>query len=113
MPTTVAGLMMQLVAVDHQLKELEASKLAIRLSLQDVMREQEQEKITVEGVGTVSMVSGAHRKSYSTAKCDDLLVILLRDAQYDYADLLVTARSETVSAPYMVFKSEKNRGDNE
>jgi hypothetical protein len=105
--------MMQLVAIDHRLKEMETERLSVRQLLQGCLEEQGVDKITEEGVGTVSMVAGAHRKSYSTAKCDDLLVILLRDAQYDYADLLVTARSETVSAPYMVFKSEKKRGDNE
>lgn len=113
MPKDVAELMMELVAVDHQLKALEAQKVAVRLALQDVMRETGQDKITVQGIGAVSMVAGAKRTSYSSSKCDDLMAILLRDALYDYADLLVNARSETTGAPYLVFKSEKKRGDNE
>jgi isochorismate hydrolase len=106
-------LMMALVAVDHQLKALEAQKVAVRLALQDLMREAGQDKLMVQGIGTASMVAGAKRTSYSSSKCDDLMAILLRDALYDYADLLVNARSETVGAPYLVFKSDKKRGDNE
>jgi hypothetical protein len=102
----INALLSELGEVESELTLLTERKDILRQEIAKVMAERNNEKLVVEGLGTVTVTKDRTSIKYDTKKLDAFVAQCLKDGDIHTATAISEARSETTSKGYLVIKKE-------
>ena len=102
----INALLSELGEVESELVLLTERKDILRQEIAKVMAERNNEKLVVEGLGTVTVTKDRTSIKYDAKKLDAVVAQCLKDGNTRIATAISEARSETTSKGYLVIKKE-------